>query len=170
MINLRSIGIVLCILFLELNAWAGESLTPQELVKRSEAIAYVEVNLRSNQVKVLEWLMTTHPAIGSKNEPKQIEDLSNSHCLPNQKGIQRWLHRFSRSKSRKDSQKLWKQSLAAGHYRSLVFLKWNATKNSLVATCETEVMEVQQWSIHPHFDQFKTLIQTLIRNRKSIQK
>ena len=68
MINLRSIGIVLCILFLELNAWAGESLTPQELVKRSEAIAYVEVNLRSNQVKVLEWLMTTHPAIGSKNE------------------------------------------------------------------------------------------------------
>ena len=149
------------------KAWAGEFLSPQELTKRSEAIAVVDVNLQSNEVKVIEWLMTTQQGKYPKIETKQVDSLSTSHCLPNRDGIKRWIHRFGQSKSRKQAQRLWKKSLKNGNYRSIVFLKWSMAKSRLVATCETEVIEVKQWQIHPQFDQFKTLIQKLILARKN---
>ena len=160
--DITSLIILLTLSFLTRIAYAGEQLTPKELVQRSEAIALVKVDLNTREVKILRWLMNRTDIALEKVNPTQLKWLSRSHCLPDRIGLKRWGHQFARSVGRVTEKKLWRAALEKGHYESLVFLRWSPSKNSFIAICETEVIQVNQWRSHPHFTRFKALVEGFI--------
>ena len=150
----------LFIILVSVTSYAGEQLTVQELINKSEAIALVKVDFRTKKVELIQWLKKESQEDSKEN--LKFLDLKPSICLPNQTELQRWVLRYGKQRDRKQALDLWQQAIKSQQYQSLIFLKWLPDQNIYKPVCETEVLLVKQWQAHPEFKTYLSRVNQLI--------
>ena len=115
---------------------AGPWIAPEELVRTSNAIACVSVDLNSESVTISEWLSVAEPP---PEDPRQWFGL----CLPDRTLIRKW----TETHPHHPSKEVWAQAVEQGRYESIIFLK--KKDMHLAPNCEAESMLATQWTIHP---------------------
>ena len=122
-------------------AWAGPSCSTQTLSQEAEVIALVEVRMltrdQTNPIRVLEIL--SGDASDLKPDPSWL-----GACLPGQALLQTWLSKYPQRKSLP----MWQESIATGHYTTIVFLKKDKG-GKFVPWCGVEAMDSLGWVEHP---------------------
>lgn len=141
----------LLLFLLAREASGGEQLALSELVERSDAVIIVE-NHFSKDIRVLRWL-----AGAQDDAPIQLE---HGLCLPGNSELRQWLQTHHEHPGRA----VWKQLLDLGSAEQFVFLQ--RTPGGWAPICETEIMLVTSFAIHPDYADDLAEIDALWRKRQ----
>ena len=153
------------------TASAGERLTPELLVKRSDAVVEVStvvpIKEKGNSkfsVHVQGILWASPPAKEIMAKPSWSTDIKwAGRCLPDSHLLKRWMKQFSHFPP--ESQKSWKRALASGTYESVVFLKLDKATGHLKPTCEAESALAESWKSHSTSEAYRKRIGEILKKR-----
>ena len=153
------------------SLWAGEQLSPVELVKRSSAIAEISMrwstdNSAAPQISIESWLMEPDPKVleSLQADPEQKQKWLGA-CLPDAKLLEHWLTTYPHFD--KKNQGLWRQALQQKSYRSILFFRPHPATGQFRPTCETETLLVRNWQRHEEATQYRATIKAEILKVKS---
>lgn len=151
------LSLLVCSAFFTINSdlsikvcLAGDQLTPQSLVSKSDAIALVTFRLKDKSIKIDEWLFLGE-SLGTRDQlEKKLKDSASSLsvlCLPQKDTLQLWIKRYP---NRREALKQWRRAIKTGFYTGYLYLKLQGP-NQLSALCETETLDAKHWLSHPSF-------------------
>jgi hypothetical protein len=133
----------LLVLALASPAQAGDRLTVDQLVARSEAAIVVEV--RRGQGKEPETLALREVVAGSMTKDGPLPAGWLNWCVPSRLYLRRWISQHATWPARP----LWARALAAPRFEALVFLR--TVRDEVQPSCETESMLMEHTSLHPGY-------------------
>ena len=159
-----------CIIFLySALTFAGEMLKPKELVDRSDAVVMIKVDLKSGNIKVLEWLSLSDQ-LGDLAQHQHLFEASKSslsaRCVPRKRELSHWIKRFSK---RKLAIKVWRSSLKLGQYESILHLRLSNKDKRIIAFCGVESLNATHWRGHPQFDKWLAEVKEGIHLKRASQ-
>ena len=143
------------------SANAGDMLTPEDLTRKSDAIAFVTFDLKQGRIKVEQWLMLNQQDGGAEKHQTLLTQSSaelSRLCLPNRSMLKHWIKRYPK---RSVAVSLWRKALKTGQYKSYLYLRKGPGKR-FKAYCETETLNATHWEEHPQFKDWSNRLKAAI--------
>ena len=85
------------------NSYAGDMLSPKRLVAKSDAIALVRIDLKTNKIKAQEWIQLSDEINTRAAHNKTLEasqSTLSSLYVPQRKQLKLWSKRYPRRKQK----------------------------------------------------------------------